>query len=379
MPATLASEPKATEFYIGLMSGTSLDAIDAALVAFSAGQNPQLIQAKNLAISDALRSDIARLCQPSADEINLVGELDVELGKLFADAALAVLQGTHISAKQIRAIGSHGQTVRHHPFRATPFTLQIGDPNTIAFRTSITTVADFRRMDIAAGGQGAPLVPAFHDAVLRSGNENRVIVNIGGMANITVLARDFPVSGFDTGPGNVLMDAWIQKNRQLAHDDAGRWARSGQCNESLLQKLLAHPYFSLPAPKSTGREMFHLAWLESQLSDIDAVKKEDVQRTLLELTARSISLAIESLSTTIDRVLLCGGGSHNTLLSERIAALLPHSQISSTTDFGIPADWLEAMAFAWLAKQRMDGHAGNAPAVTGASRLCVLGGVYLPS
>lgn len=367
---------KTTEFYIGLMSGTSLDAIDAALVAFSAGQIPQLIQAKNLAISDALRANISRLCQPNTNEINQMGELDVELGGLFADAALAVLQDTNISPKQIRAIGSHGQTIRHHPFRASPFTIQIGDPNTIAFRTGITTVADFRRMDIAAGGQGAPLVPAFHDAVLRCENENRVIVNIGGMANLTVLARDLPVSGFDTGPGNVLMDAWIQKNRQLTHDDAGRWARSGQCNELLLQKLLAHPYFSLPAPKSTGRETFHLAWLESQLSEMDAIKTEDVQRTLLEFTARSISLAIDTVPASIDRVLLCGGGSHNTLLGERIAALLPQSTTGSTTDFGVPADWLEAMAFAWLAKQRMDGNTGNASAVTGASRPCVLGGVY---
>lgn len=362
------------------MSGTSLDAIDVALVNFSNSQAPQLMLARNWSIPSVLRVQIENLCQPSGDEINRMGELDVQIGELFAEAVLSALQETGISAAQVRAIGSHGQTIRHHPFRSSPFTLQIGDPNTIAFRTGITTVADFRRMDIAAGGQGAPLVPAFHDAVLRSEKENRAIVNIGGMANITVLAKNFPVSGFDTGPGNVLMDAWIQKHLQQTHDAEGRWARSGQGHETLLNKLLSHPYFSLPAPKSTGREMFHLAWLESQLLDMGEIKTEDVQRTLLELTARSIALAIEQQpAAAIDRVLLCGGGSHNTLLCERTAELLPQSQLGSTTDFGVPADWLEAMAFAWLAKQRMEGKTSNAPAVTGASRPCVLGGVHLPS
>lgn len=370
---------QAPDIYIGLMSGTSLDAIDVALVSFAENNSPQLIHARNWNISSALRAQIENLCQPGDDEINRAGETDIQIGELFAEAVLAVLQEANISAAQICAIGSHGQTIRHHPFRSSPFTLQIGDPNTIAFRTGITTVADFRRMDIAAGGQGAPLVPAFHDAVLRSEKENRAIVNIGGMANVTLLARELPVSGFDTGPGNVLMDAWIQKHKNLAHDADGNWARSGLCHDALLNKLLRHPYFSLPAPKSTGREMFHLAWLEEQLAEIGEIKTEDVQRTLLELTARSISLAIESLPTTVDRALLCGGGSHNALLSERIAALLPQSQLGTTTDFGVPADWLEAMAFAWLAKQRLERKAGNAPAVTGANRPCVLGGVYLPN
>lgn len=360
------------------MSGTSLDAIDVALVDFTHHSSPKLIHARNWAIPSALRAAIEHLCQPGGDEINRMGELDIKIGELFADAVLTALQDANISPEQICAIGSHGQTIRHHPFRASPFTLQIGDPNTIAFRTNITTVADFRRMDIAAGGQGAPLVPAFHDAVLRSASENRVIVNIGGMANITLLAQNLPVSGFDTGPGNVLMDAWIQKHRQLLHDDQGNWARSGQCNDALLQCLLSHPYFALPAPKSTGRETFHLAWLESILVKCGELATQDIQRTLLEFTACSISQSVQSLPATIQRVLLCGGGSHNTLLMERIAALLPDAAIGSTSDVGVPADWLEAMAFAWLAKQRLEGKTGNAPAVTGASRPCVLGGVYLP-
>ncbi len=367
-----------TDLYIGLMSGTSLDAIDVALVDLTNEKSPHLLHAENWEIPDSLRVRIAALCQPADDEINRMGALDVELGGLFASAALSVLQKIGVKNTQVRAIGSHGQTVRHHPYHASPFSLQIGDPNTIAFRTGITTVADFRRMDIAAGGQGAPLVPAFHNAVLRTEKENRVIVNIGGMANITLLAQNFSVSGFDTGPGNVLMDSWIQKHRGHTHDVEGSWARSGQCDEALLQRLLAHPYFSLPAPKSTGREMFHLAWLEAQLAECDSIKTKDVQRTLLELTARSIALAIQQQPIAIDRVLLCGGGSHNTYLHERIAALLPQAQVGSTTDFGVSADWLEAMAFAWLAKQRLERKAGNAPAVTGASLPCILGGVYQP-
>jgi anhydro-N-acetylmuramic acid kinase len=308
-----------------------------------------------------------------------MGALDRQVGELFAEAALVLLEQANIQATQICAIGSHGQTIRHHPNNPTPFTLQIGDPNTIAFRTGITTIADFRRMDVAAGGQGAPLVPAFHDATLRSTNENRVVVNIGGMANITMLAKDIPVSGFDTGPGNVLMDSWIQKKRRLPYDQDGAWASSGQCHIGLLEQLLSHPHIHAPVPKSTGREAFHLAWLESALTGFTSVSDADVQRTLLEFTARSIALPIGMLSASIDRVLLCGGGSHNHLLRERIGALLPGISTGTTTDIGIDADWLEAMAFAWLAKQRLDAKPGNMPAATGASRHCILGGVYLPS
>lgn len=360
------------------MSGTSLDAIDAALIDFSANQTPKLIHAYNHSISDAVRSEIELMCQPGIDEINRMGSLDRRVGEVFAEAVLILLQQANVQATQICAIGSHGQTVRHHPDISTPFTVQIGDPNTIAFRTNITTIADFRRMDMAAGGQGAPLVPAFHDAVLRDANENRVIVNIGGMANITVLAKNIPVTGFDTGPGNILMDSWIQKIRQLPYDENGSWAASGECNIALLDQLLSHPYIQAPAPKSTGRETFHLAWLESVLTAFTEISNADIQRTLLEFTAQSIALAIKNLPVKIDRVLLCGGGSHNSLLRERISALLTNIKTGSTSDVGIEADWLEAMAFAWLAKQRLENKPGNVPAVTGASRHCILGGVYSP-
>jgi anhydro-N-acetylmuramic acid kinase len=371
-------KPESAALYVGLMSGTSLDAIDAALVEFSATHSPRLLQTHSLAIPDALRHRIEMLCQPDADEISRMGALDVELGDLFAEAALAVIKKNNTAPDQITAIGSHGQTVRHHPFGSAPFSLQIGDPNTIAFRTSITTIADFRRMDMAAGGQGAPLVPAFHDAILRDDHENRVIVNIGGMANITVLCSTLPVSGFDTGPGNVLMNAWIQKKLQQPYDDAGQWARTGRCDDVLLHQLMSHPYIIQAAPKSTGRETFHLTWLESQLPTDRNIPAENIQRTLLEFTARSICTAISHLPEKIDRVLLCGGGSHNVLLRERIAALLPKSHVGSTSDFGVSADWLEAMAFAWLAKQRLENKPSNVPAATGAKQLCILGGVYQP-
>ena len=360
------------------MSGTSLDAIDAALVDFSADQIPKLLQSYAHPIPAAIRSEIELVCQPGPDEINRTGVLDRRLGELFAEATVTLLERANIPATQIRAIGSHGQTIRHHPGRTAPFTLQIGDPNTIAFRTGITTVADFRRMDVAAGGQGAPLVPAFHDATLRDDSENRVVINIGGMANITVLAKNTPVTGFDTGPGNVLMDSWIQKKCRLLYDQSGIWASSGHCDTALLDQLLSHPYIQTPAPKSTGRETFHLTWLESILTSFSTVSDADVQRTLLEFTARSIALAINTLPLSIDRALLCGGGSHNGMLRERISELLAGIDVGSTTDFGIEADWLEAMAFAWLAKRRLGSKPGNIPAVTGASRYCILGGVYLP-
>ena len=360
------------------MSGTSLDAVDAALVACSEGLPPRLVHAINHPLPSITRKTIQQLSQPGYNEIAQLGQLDIQLGQLFAEAVNTLLAASDHSASQICAIGSHGQTVRHHRAGELAFTLQIGDPNTIAFRTGITTIADFRRMDIAAGGHGAPLVPAFHNAVLNNPNENRVIVNIGGMANVTSLAESTPVQGYDTGPGNVLMDGWIQKHTQQAYDADGAWAASGENNGALLSQLLSHPYFQIAPPKSTGRETFHLAWLETELSRFPNIRAQDVQRTLAELTAHSIAKAVTAFPD-IRRVLLCGGGSHNRLLRERIKAMLPAQQHGTTTQFGVDADWLEAMAFAWLAQQRLYGMSGNIPAVTGATRPCVLGGIYSPT
>jgi anhydro-N-acetylmuramic acid kinase len=368
-----------SELYIGLMSGTSMDAIDAVLVDFAQGM--RLRGTHSVPLPSELRQRLEALTQPGADEIERLGRLDVELGRLFADAAEGVLQSSGHHATQIRAIGSHGQTVRHRPQGDAPFTLQIGDPNTIAEHTGICVVADFRRRDMAAGGQGAPLVPAFHVGMFGHAQQNRIVLNLGGIANVTVLPAGQPkrAYGFDTGPANTLMDVWIQRHRQQPYDANGAWAASGKVHAALLEALLAHDYFSRPAPKSTGREDFHLAWLETQLARLlsaISIPIEDVQATLLELTAVSVAQAIQQTTLTGGELLLCGGGAHNTTLWQRLQNLLPGWTLHSTADFGLAPDWVEATAFAWLARQTLRGQPSNLPAVTGAAGLRVLGGIY---
>lgn len=367
-----------SNLFIGLMSGTSMDAIDAVLVDFSKGVS--LIQTHSVALTDNTRRDILALCQNGSDEIERMGRLDRELGMLFADAAQGVLAKSAYQSKDICAIGSHGQTIRHRPSGAYPFTLQIGDPNTIAEQTSITVVADFRRRDIAAGGQGAPLVPAFHASLFGSPMTHRIVLNLGGIANITALPAGKPelASGYDTGPANMLMDAWIFKQKQLSFDRDGEWAASGTVHPELLTRLLAHPFFTKTTPKSTGREDFHLGWLEAILGQLPtSVSAADVQATLLELTATSIAQAIGETRLERGELLLCGGGAFNKTLWQRLAALLPKWTLRSTADFGLAPSWVEATAFAWLARQTMLGKAGNLPAVTGAKGLRVLGGIWL--
>jgi anhydro-N-acetylmuramic acid kinase len=363
------------------MSGTSLDGIDAVIVDFAAShfERPKLIAFHKKELPAILRKKILSLCQPGNNEINQMVDLDIELGELFATATLELLAASGVDSTNIIAIGSHGQTIRHHSdTTARHFSLQIGDPNTISFRTGITTVADFRRMDIAASGQGAPLVPAFHHAVLASDDTNRVIVNIGGMTNITLLARDTPIIGFDTGPGNVLMDAWNQQHHQTPWDQNGDWAAQGQVQASLLTKWLAHPFFTQAAPKSTGRETFNLEWALSLADDNEKQNPANMQRTLLELTAVSLTDCIKQLTVPVAEILICGGGCHNLLLRQRIAELLPLCNIGDTNAEGIDPDWMEAIAFAWLAKQRIEKKFGNLPTVTGALSNCILGGVYEP-
>lgn len=357
-----------SELYIGLMSGTSADGIDAALVDLSHPQ-PKLIAHHSKKYTPELRKEILTLCQPGPDEINRLGKLDVTLGKQFATVVNEFLKKTAIKPQKIRAIGSHGQTVRHHPSQR--FTLQIADPNIIAAETGITTVADFRRRDLALGGQGAPLVPAFHQALFSSGHQDRVILNLGGMANVTLLTKDGQVKGFDTGPGNVLIDAWIEKNLQHQCDHYGKWAAQGKINEELLKNLLSDPFFKMLPPKSTGREYFNSAWLEKFLTkDISPV---DVQTTVTELTARSV---VDAIPFQSGEILLCGGGANNSFLVSRILANAKNFAVMSTEKWGVHPDWVEAMAFAWLAKQTLDGKAGNVPAVTGASVASVLGGIF---
>ncbi|MBB5187601.1 anhydro-N-acetylmuramic acid kinase [Zhongshania antarctica] len=367
-------------YYIGLMSGTSLDAIDATLIS-SDEDHIELVHSISSALPLAVKAQILELCDGTSKEIELLGRLDRELGSIFAQAALDLCQSAGISPSAIRAIGSHGQTVRHRPpdeQRASDiaFTLQIGDPNTIAEISGITTVADFRRRDIAAGGQGAPLVPAFHVAAFGQAGIERLIVNIGGMANISLLKADGKVIGFDTGPGNILMDSWIMHCQGHAFDRDGAWAQSGKLNQDLLETLLQDPYYAVHGPKSTGREQFNLVQLLNALESLPRIPPADVQATLLELTARSICDAIGRCSQKDSEVFICGGGSANHALFSRIQALLADRKVATTEALEIHPDWVEAAAFAWLAKQNIMGLAGNVPAVTGAKGPRILGAVY---
>lgn len=367
------------ELYIGLMSGTSLDGIDAALV--DLGSRPQLIAATTYPLPSALRTELLALCRPGDDEIERWGRADRALGLELAQAVNTLLAGAGIAAGQVRAIGSHGQTIRHRPHSAAqplthPFTLQIGDPSTIAHHTGIATVADFRRRDIAAGGQGAPLVPAFHSAVFR-GETARVIANIGGIANITGLPPGGPVSGFDTGPGNTLLDAWIERHRGETFDRDGHWGASGQVLPDLLAALRAEPFFAAPAPKSTGRELFNLPWLDAHLARHPrSANAADVQATLVELTVGSLADAIVALPFTVAEVYVCGGGAYNHYLMARLRTRLQPRLLAGTDQLGIAPEWVEAAAFAWLAQQTLAGRPGNEPAVTGADKYCTLGAIY---
>lgn len=370
-------EPPNQDTFIGLMSGTSLDGIDAAAVQFE-DHGIRLLSARTSPFPQELRSELLTLMQDSGNRVlDRLGRLDHVLGTLFADAALNACHAAGFEPHQISAIGSHGLTLLHRPDDPHPFTLQIGDPNRIAERTGITTVADFRRRDVAAGGQGAPLVPAFHADLFSRSDRSRVVVNIGGMANLTLLpkATGQPVSGYDTGPGNVLLDTWVQRQRSEAYDADGTWAAAGQVQQELLEAFLADPYFHTPPPKSTGREHFNADWLEQRIASF-RLNAEDVQATLTELTAVSIARAIEQSAAEVDDVIVCGGGAYNPVLLGRLAAHLPHAGVSRSDEHGLAAEWVEAVAFAWLARQTLAGKPGNIPSVTGARHPVVLGGIY---
>jgi len=366
------------EIYIGLMSGTSLDGIDAVLVDFSNGA-PQLISSHSEPLPQDLRKTLLALNRPAAGEIARMAQADVELGKHFAHSVNKLLTLHGIDKTEITAIGSHGQTIRHNPDADSPYTLQIGDPNTIAELTGITTIADFRRRDLAAGGQGAPLMPAFHAEHLRVNDIGRVIVNIGGMANITLLPANpnKTVTGFDTGPGNVLMDGWYQRHEKGRYDKGGKWAASGKVDEALLQRMQKDKFFKLAPPKSTGREHYDMRWLDKLIKRHGKrLQRKHVQATLCELTAWSIATAITEYAAATHDVIVCGGGVHNTALMFRLQALLGGKQVLSSEDFDIDPDYMEAIGFAWLAKRTLDGKSGNLPSVTGAHHSVVLGGVY---
>lgn len=370
--------PNKRELYIGLMSGTSIDGIDAALVEFKAGCC-QLIAQHLQPMSVKLTAQLHQLCRPNDDEISRLATVEQPLAEAFALACQQLLAKTNYTASDITAIGSHGQTIRHHPEHG--FTLQIGDANILATLTNIDTVADFRRKDMALGGQGAPLVPAFHHAVFQHSSITRAIVNIGGLANITYLPslqQDKAIIGYDTGPGNTLLDAWFsaKNNSEKRYDEDGKWAKSGTIAEPLLASLLQHEYFALSPPKSTGRELFNLAWLTNYLdTDSQIYSAVDVQRTLTRFTAISIASEVTKLMSR-GEVYICGGGAANPLLMADLAQLLPNNPVMTTAEIGIDPDWVEAIAFAWLAKQHIHKLPGNLPAVTGASRSAILGAFY---
>lgn len=357
--------------FIGLMSGTSADGIDAVLISTDSEQS-KLIHSHHQPMPDALRAAILAFRESGPDELHRLATLDRKLADEYAEAVQALLQSAGFDAAAVTAIGCHGQTLRHHPQGDTPYTLQIGDPNRLAERTGITVVADFRRRDMAAGGQGAPLVPAFHQARLVSSGVPSGIANIGGIANITLVSAEGDVSGWDTGPGNTLMDGWIAHHQGVPFDRDGIWAASGTVIESLLQGLLADPYFLKSAPKSTGPEYFHLDWLTQHLSGTEA--PEDVQRTLMELTVESLARGLEQAPVAVVRV--CGGGARNALLMERLDQRLEHIEVTTTEAIGVDPQWVEAWAFAWLAEQTLAGLPGNVPAVTGAAGARVLGGIF---
>lgn len=363
----------ASVLHIGLMSGTSLDGIDVALVDFSDGAK---LAAKARHPMPALLTAILLQMSQSNTAISLeqVGHLDTALGQAFADAVSAFLANNGINPEQVRAIGCHGQTVRHNPHGDQPFTMQLGDANIIAERTGITTVADFRRRDVAAGGQGAPLVPAFHRALFSDSAINRAVVNIGGIANITLLPAQGQVTGFDTGPGNGLMDAWCQRHWQIAYDDDGAKASSGSIDNTLLERLLSDSWLQLAPPKSTGRDVFQLEWLDQQLQGL-TLSPETVLRTLNAFTARTIADALLAHGPDLHDVLVCGGGVHNALLMRSLRELLP-CPVHTTQSMGVDPDYVEAMAFAWLAKQCLEGKPGNVVEVTGAAGPRILGAIY---
>jgi anhydro-N-acetylmuramic acid kinase len=366
-----------TEYFIGLISGTSMDAIDAVLLEIE-GEEIRIDATHSHPIpADSLRSLRRIVEHPELVDLAEVGELDVALGHAFSTAALELLEKSDRQPGSISAIGSHGQTLLHSPHGEWPFTLQIGDPNIIAAGTGITTVADFRRRDVAIGGQGAPLVPAFHQAVFSSADEPRAVLNIGGIANLTLLLPGKDVIGFDTGPGNNLMDAWARRKKGEPYDKGGAWGASADCDNELLKLLLEHEYFLRSPPKSTGPEDFHLEWLQTQLDSLHtAPSPATIQATLCELTATTVALALEGLVPEPGGLYVCGGGAHNRALMQRLSDRLTGWRLETTESLGIGVDWVEAAAFGWLAHRTMNRLPGNLPGVTGATREAVLGAIY---
>jgi anhydro-N-acetylmuramic acid kinase len=362
------------EAWVGLMSGTSMDGIDAVVVSFRNGST-QIHATETVSYPHTLRHRLLETVQNKGTPDD-IGELDTLIGTLFAQAANQVIKKSGVPLLSIRAIGSHGQTVRHQPSGTAPFTLQLGNSAIIAEQTGILTIANFRQRDMAAGGQGAPLVPAFHKAFFSSKTEDRCILNLGGIANITWIPSNdhAPVTGFDTGPANALMDAWCQDQTGMPFDEDGQWADEGIVNQSLLSNMLSDAYFLKPAPKSTGKEKFNLGWIKNQTQRHPGICAEDVQRTLLQLTVNSIIRQLPQAKAM--KVYACGGGTRNPVLMRELEQAIRPARLAVTSELGLAPQWVEPVAFAWLASQTLNNRPGNLPEVTGASGPRILGVIH---
>jgi anhydro-N-acetylmuramic acid kinase len=364
--------PPTSSIYFGVMSGTSLDGVD--VVAFDVAQQ-SVVGAYSIAFDESLRADCLALQTPQTDEIARAQIVANQLADLFAQAINQLRQNLSLAHELIAAVGVHGQTIRHRPEHG--YTIQLNQPARIAEQTGLTVVSDFRARDIAAGGQGAPLVPAFHDAIWRDEKLNRVILNVGGFANISVLNADADTFGYDTGPGNVLLDAWVAIHQGKIYDASGQWAATGTVHQGLLDKLLSEPYFHWPAPKSTGRDGFHLPWLNAHLANFSNLAAADVQATLLQLTCQTIVNEIHRSAPQIHELIICGGGAYNTQLIKQLTQALPMVRVETSVAHGMAPEHVEAAAFAWLAAQTLQGKTSNLPTVTGARGARILGNITL--
>lgn len=366
-----------SELYIGLMSGTSLDGVDGVLIDFANGPL-QVLAHQHAPFDPPLRSQLLALNQSGPDELHRSALAANALSRLYAQVVRSLLADAQLQAAQVRAIGAHGQTVRHQPglHDGIGYSLQIQNPSLLAELSGIAVVADWRSRDVAAGGQGAPLVPAFHQAVFGQVGQDLAVLNVGGIANLSVLSAQGDALGFDCGPGNVLMDLWCQRHKGQAYDDAGRWAASGQVQADLLTRWMQEPFFHKAPPKSTGRDLFHAQWLDKHLAAGPALAPQDVQASLCALTAESIALAVSKHAPRSSRMMVCGGGAYNQCLMAMLQSRLPWLTVASTAESGLSPSQVEAAAFSWLARQTCLGLPGNLPKATGAKGARVLGGIY---
>jgi len=365
-----------TLFFIGVMSGSSLDGIDVALTEIS-NDHCSVVATHFQAYPANIKQSLLALHFPTDNELEQSALMANQLARLYAQAVNTLLEESNFKSEDITAIGCHGQTIRHQPTinNDIGYTIQLGNNALLAELTNISVVGDFRSRDIAASGQGAPLVPAFHKAIFSSPDKNRVILNIGGIANITYLTTTGSVLGFDSGPGNILLDHWVKQHLGQEYDADGTWAATGEIHQTLLNSMLADPYFSLTPPKSTGRDLFNAPWLQQHLRDLTCTP-EDVARSLVALSTQSISQAIKQYCPKVDEVYLCGGGAHNQLLQDTLQLALGDTPLATTDALGIHVDWVEAAAFAWLAKQTIENTPSNLPSATGADGPRVLGAIY---